>query len=82
MTGQKVTLELKTNAHEPCQLEVSSVPRFASVVADMGANYTNVYLLTQFVKDRIGVNAVAKETLVDLDRNPELLRVMGSGLDS
>jgi hypothetical protein len=64
--GERITAEAKPRADGGCRLEVSSVPRLPTTRTDLGVNYSNVFLISKFVKDRLSDDVIA-ERYVDMD---------------
>jgi hypothetical protein len=64
--GARITAAAKPRADGGSRLEVSSVPRLPTVRTDLGVNYSNVFLISKFVKDRLGDDVIA-ERYVDMD---------------
>jgi hypothetical protein len=64
---ERITFEAREIAPASCELEISSVPWLATTRVDGGVNYTNVFLLSKYVKEHLGAGKIVRETLADLD---------------
>lgn len=65
--GERITAQAAAIAETRCSLELSSVPRLFTARVDLGVNYTNVFLLSKFIRDNLGAAVILNERLVDLE---------------
>jgi hypothetical protein len=65
-TGQIVALNVVEVEPGVVRIEVSSIPRYASVVVDLGVNYSNVYTIVEAIKHILRDRHFRTEEFVDL----------------
>jgi hypothetical protein len=64
---ERITVTASEVGQSGCTLAISSVPWLPTTRADAGVNYTNVFLLSKYVKDHLGQSSIVRESLVDQD---------------
>src|SRR5262249_41089791 len=64
---ERIIVEVRALGPGSCELEISSRPWMQTVRVDGGVNYTNVFLLSKYVKEHLGEGRIVRETLADLD---------------
>ena len=67
---ERIRIRVRALAADYCELEIRSVPWIDTTTVDYGVNYSNVYLLSRYIKERLGDGAVIRETWDDLDDPP------------
>jgi hypothetical protein len=67
--GEKITVVARGIRDHDCSLRISSVPSLITTTSDLGTNYTNVFLLSRFIKEQLGKDALIEETLIDLEKD-------------
>jgi hypothetical protein len=67
---ERITIEVGATGPGGSELAISSVPWLPTTRVDGGVNYSNVFLLSEYVKARLGVNRIVRERLIDLDNQP------------
>jgi hypothetical protein len=63
---ERISIEGNPAGGGACVVEVSSVPGLSFNDSDGGVNYTNVFVLSKFVKERLKSEAIRSETLIDM----------------
>jgi hypothetical protein len=75
--GERITIATEPLVSGACELQISSVPWLATTQLDGGVNYTNVFLLSKYIKENLGEHDVVRETLMDTDRPSRFINAQG-----
>jgi hypothetical protein len=69
--SERITVQAEAGERGLAVLQISSVPWLTTTQVDGGVNYTNLFMLSRYVKERVPTDAVASETLSDTALEPQ-----------
>jgi hypothetical protein len=72
--GERITLEARPGLKEGCVLQMSSTPLLTTTKIDSGVNYTNLFLLSKYIRASLGADVSVREELIDLESRSSLQR--------